>query len=71
MRGGRERNILRWEAHMTLHRNRLRAVEDEIAELESATPDVDRARLAQLQAERISIMRAMDALGPNPSGKMG
>jgi hypothetical protein len=72
MPGGRERNIMRWEAHASLLRNQLARLDERLVRL--SAPDASSASSAQrdeLLAQRADVARQLDALGPDPRAKMG
>ena len=71
MKIGRERDVLRWDAHASLLRARLTAAERERAALEDSTSGRDQQRLRALEREVIEVRRLLDRLGPSPRAKMG
>ncbi|HEX6541173.1 MAG TPA: hypothetical protein VF040_05405 [Ktedonobacterales bacterium] len=77
MRGGRERNIMRWELRATLLRDQIARLDERLAHLDSPdgpnVPDApaQRAQRDKLLAQRVQLARELDALGPDPHAKMG
>jgi hypothetical protein len=71
MHAGRERNILRWDAHHALLTGRLEQVERTLAALPEPKGPRERERLESLLGERDELRRRLQALGPAPTPKMG
>src|SRR5690242_9567507 len=72
MKMGRERNVLRWDAHAALLQDHIARTEAALLTLgeQSATP-AERERAAQLGAELVNLRRRLRGLGPSPRAKMG
>lgn len=70
---GREREILRWEAHHTLLSDAIARAEAELAALlaEEARTERDRERAHALAEQLDDLRRRRRALGPSPKAKMG
>ncbi|HKS70732.1 MAG TPA: hypothetical protein VJQ45_09940 [Ktedonobacterales bacterium] len=70
---GREREILRWEAHDTLLGDAIARAEDELAALPAEDTRSGRERdRAHALAEQIDdLRRRRRELGPSPKAKMG
>lgn len=70
---GREREILRWEAHDTLLGDAIARAEAELAALppEDAHTGHERERARALAAEIKDLRRRRRELGPSPKAKMG
>jgi hypothetical protein len=68
MRGARERNVLRWDAHQALLDEEIARLERELAE-GSATPESPARAALRQQLEEARRRRL--ALGPSPRPKMG
>ena len=66
MRGARERNVLRWDAHRAL-------LDEEIARLERELAGADPKSPASsaLRQQLDDALRRRHALGPSPRPKMG
>jgi hypothetical protein len=67
MKMGRERNVLRWDIHASLLRERLERVERALG----AAPAPAGDRAAQLAREAAALQRQLQQLGPSPRAKMG
>lgn len=70
---GREREILRWEAHDTLLGDAVARAEDELAALppQNARKDRERDRARALVEQIEDLRRRRRELGPSPKAKMG
>jgi len=71
MKMGRERNVLRWDAHVALLRDRIARVEAALLALGEPTAPAERERAGQLGAELTDLRRRLRGLGPSPRAKMG
>ncbi|MGZ3599924.1 MAG: hypothetical protein ACXVCO_14230 [Ktedonobacterales bacterium] len=75
MKMGRERDILRWDIHTSLLRERIARVEEAIADMlidgEAALSQRDRERVGRLNRELADLRHRLSALGPSPRAKMG
>lgn len=75
MKMGRERDILRWDIHTSLLRERIARTEEAIAAIqvggEVALSQRDRERVGRLNRELADLRRRLDSLGPSPRAKMG
>jgi len=71
MHAGRERNVLRWEAHHALLTKRLAEVEEALAALGEPKGPRERERLEHLQREHDELQMRLQQLGPSPEAKMG
>lgn len=75
MKMGRERDILRWDIHTSLLRERIARAEDAIAAIqvngEATLSQRDRERVGRLNRELADLRRRLDSLGPSPRAKMG
>jgi hypothetical protein len=71
MHAGRERNVLRWEAHHSMLARRLAEVNAALAALGSPMGPRERERLEHLQREHDELDWRLQQLGPSPSAKMG
>lgn len=69
MKMGRERNVLRWDAHAALLRDHIARTEAALLALGEPTAPGERA--AQLHAELADLRRRLRGLGPSPRAKMG
>jgi hypothetical protein len=67
MKMGRERNVLRWDIHASLLRERLAQVERALG----ASPAPGGERAAQLAREGAALRQKLQRLGPSPRAKMG
>ena len=68
---GRERGIIRWDAHYALLQARLARVEAELAALPDPLRPADGATHARLLHDQAHLLRAVAALGPSPRARMG
>lgn len=70
---GREREILRWEAHNALLSDAIARAEAELAALpaEEAPTERDRERAHALAEQLDDLRRRRRALGPSPKARMG
>lgn len=66
MRGARERNVLRWDAHRALLDEEIARLERELADADPELPDG-----AALRQQLDDALRRRRALGPSPRPKMG
>jgi hypothetical protein len=71
MKMGRERAVLRWDAHAALLGQRLARAEEQLAAMSAPGVGRDRERLARLTREIEELRRQLQALGPSPRAKMG
>jgi hypothetical protein len=71
MKMGRERGILRWDAHSALLTQRLERAEHQLAALGVPAGGRDRERVARLTQEIEQLRGQLRALGPSPRAKMG
>jgi len=71
MHMGRERNVLRWDAHYWPLAERLARVEGALAASGEPKGQRERERLEHLVREREDLQRRIQALGPSPRAKMG
>jgi hypothetical protein len=72
MKMGRERNVLRWDAHVALLRDHIARTEAALLALgEQPATSGERERAAQLGAELADLRRRLRGLGPSPRAKMG
>ena len=76
MHAGRERNVLRWEAHHALLTKQLAEVEETLAALAAlgepnGPHERERERLEHLRRERDELQMRLQQLGPSPEAKMG
>ncbi len=71
MHAGRERNILRWDAHRAILTSRLEQVERTLAALPEPKGPRERERLESLLGERGQLRQRLLSLGPSPTPKMG
>lgn len=75
MKMGRERDILRWDIHMSLLCERIARTEEAIAAIEvagaAALSQRDRERVGRLNRELTDLRRRLNSLGPSPRAKMG
>lgn len=75
MKMGRERDILRWDIHTSLLRERIVRTEEAIAAIqadgEAALSQRDRERVGRLNRELADLRHRLSALGPSPRAKMG
>jgi len=71
MKMGRERNVLRWDAHVALLRDHIARTEAALLALGEPTAPAERERAAQLHAELADLRRRLRGLGPSPRAKMG
>jgi hypothetical protein len=71
MHAGRERNVLRWEAHHALLVERLGEVEEALAALGEPKGPRERELQAHLQSEHDELQMRLQRLGPSPAAKMG
>ncbi len=75
MKMGRERDILRWDIHTSLLRERIAHTEEAIAAIqvegEVVLSQRDRERVVRLNRELTDLRRRLNSLGPSPRAKMG
>lgn len=71
MKMGRERNVLRWDVHVTQLRDHIARTEAALLALGTPTTPAARERAAQLGAELADLRRRLRGLGPSPRAKMG
>ena len=75
MKMGRERDILRWDIHTSLLRERIARTEEAVASIQAdgevALSQRDRERVARLNRELADLRRRLNGLGPSPRAKMG
>jgi hypothetical protein len=71
MHGGRERNILRWEAHHAMLTRRLGEVNAALAATGEPGGPRERERLENLRREHDALEWQLQQLGPSPAAKMG
>jgi hypothetical protein len=72
MKMGRERNVLRWDAHVALLRDHIAHTEAALLALgEQRTTPAERERATHLGAELTDLRRRLRGLGPSPRAKMG
>ena len=72
MPGGRERNIMRWEARVSLLREQIARLDERLARLGTANGSSPAAAQREgLMAQRADLARELDAMGPDPRAKMG
>ncbi len=71
MNMGRERGILRWDAHAAILRLRLERSERQLAALGEPAGGRDRERLTRLTHEVEQLRTQLRAIGPSPRAKMG
>ena len=71
MKMGRERDVLRWDIHATLLRERIAHLEAAIAPLRG-DPSVEASdQVARMEQELAGMRHRLAALGPAPRAKMG
>ncbi|HST88698.1 MAG TPA: hypothetical protein VLJ14_09995 [Ktedonobacterales bacterium] len=71
MKMGRERNILRWDAHAALLRDHIARTEAALLALGEPTAPAERERAVRMGAELADLRRRLRGLGPSPRAKMG
>ncbi len=71
MKMGRERDILRWDIHSSLIRDRIAAVESTLASLQQVSAGSNQERASSLRAELVGLRQRLAALGPSPRARMG
>lgn len=71
MKMGRERDILRWDIHATLLRERIAQLEAAIAPLPIADSMEAGDQFARREHELADLRHRLAALGPSPRAKMG
>lgn len=71
MKMGRERGILRWDAHSAILTARLERAERQLATVGAPLGGRDRERVARLTQEIEQLRDQLRALGPSPRAKMG
>ena len=77
MKMGRERDVLRWELHASILRERIAGLEASLAAASAQVPQAPQVpahadeRIARLERELDAARRQYAALGPAPRAKMG
>jgi hypothetical protein len=71
MKMGRERDILRWDIHATLLRERIAHLEATIAPLRDAASVEASNQAGRLEHELADLRHRLATLGPSPRAKMG
>lgn len=68
---GRERAVMRWDAHAAMLSRERARIEAELARVDEPTPHEQPNRAERLLRARNEVLSRQRALGPSPRAKMG